>query len=197
MGLKPASVYTLLLAVICVILAGIVAMKVANPPQPGQPKSVPTADLTLPDNVQPTSSNEFTLPPMDAYSEIIERPLFLSSRRPPEEPKIVEQKQPGDDASFTLLGVAVTPERTMALLQTDKAGKVARVGIGEEVNGWRLEAVRVDGVTLRRDETVRNVPLLRKTGPTAGINRRAVPPKNNESVAERQVPVQAEKEGKD
>lgn len=171
---------TFLLVVICLVMGAMVAIEAANPPQlDRQPVTTPP-EAVLPDNLESPPAGNFALPPLDAYSEIVERPLFISSRRPPEEPEVVEQKQPGE-VSFTLLGVAVTPERNLALLQIDGAGKVARMEVGEEVNGWQLEAVHADGIVLRKNETIKNVPLVRKSKPAPSKIDQAAPHENNET----------------
>lgn len=84
---------------------------------------------------------------LDAYQEITERPLFWSERR------VVQEITAGStDATqtvmpFVLLGV-VSGVRTKALLGKNGAKEVNRVTVGDVVEGWRIEAVNKQSVTL-------------------------------------------------
>jgi hypothetical protein len=157
---------TLGLAAFCAVMTGIVAVEWVNPPRlkGGSANSQSTqgaGDL----EVKPVES--FAIAPLSRYDEIIARPLFLASRRPAEVLDTVGQQKPGDDAVFSLLGVVMTPERMMALLQVDKSGKIARLRVGETVEGWQLESVQATSVLLRRGDVVKNLPLERNKKTTA------------------------------
>lgn len=84
---------------------------------------------------------------LDAYQEISERPLFWSERR-----VVQEYTTAGTDAAqtvmpFVLLGV-VSGSRSKALLGKSGSKEVDRVTIGDVVDGWRIEAVNRQSVTL-------------------------------------------------
>ena len=90
-------------------------------------------------------------PPIDKFSEIISRPLFAPSRRPPppktESNPALEVSKP---ESFDLIGVIISADERMALLQTLGTGEVMRAVEGETVGGWKVQAINPTEVELKR-----------------------------------------------
>lgn len=168
---KSSKAIMALLVVFCLMLAGVIALEWLHPPQldtvvaphTGTPVAVTPESVAL----EPSR-----MAPLTQYQEIVERPLFLEGRRPPqpEAPATVVQEQPVvEDKSFTLLGVLITPEATLALLKVDETGKVHRIKVGDPLEGWRLEAIAADSVVLRRDAQTKTLQLVRnQKKPTAG-----------------------------
>jgi hypothetical protein len=103
--------------------------------------------------------------PLEDFSEIVRRPLFIAGRRPPEAPaeaavetaamEPAEQAPPPD---FRLLGVALGSGSRQALLQP--AGQPGQwIKVGGEVGGWVLKSVSADGVVLNSGERTHEVRL--------------------------------------
>ena len=101
----------------------------------------------------------FALPPLEEFSETVARPLFLPSRRP---------LAPAEDAPkpaavtrnlFTLMGVIISADERMALVKRRKTGEVLRLVEGQRVDGWLVEAIMPDRVTLRQGEATEDVVL--------------------------------------
>lgn len=88
-----------------------------------------------------------TLPPLSAYQELSERPLFWSERRLLQDNAAVAAEAVPAGMPFVLLGV-VTAEQSHALLGKNGAKEVTRVHLGDVAEGWRVEAMTPDGVTL-------------------------------------------------
>lgn len=160
-----------LLAVGCVIAASILFMRWLNPPSLEPSPTIGQAGLKE-FEVRPT--RPFQVEPMDSYSEITERPLFLAERRPPEEQPqdTLASDTPAETDDLLLLGVVLTPETTMALVQVDKAGKIERLKVGAEVNGWQLQSVQADRVVLQSGERKLDLPLLRNRKKAASTSER-------------------------
>ena len=158
---KAGGLVLLLLVILCVLLASVLALEWFNPPTVNPPELSAAPDQQAP-GLAIGSQGKLETPPLSEYSEIVERPLFMSSRRPQaESEETVEPEAPEQDTAFTLLGVLITPEKSTALLQIDESGGTARVALGESVQGWKLESAHADSVTLSKRETTLNLPLVR------------------------------------
>jgi hypothetical protein len=108
------------------------------------------ADIDVPE----LAEARFTMPGLEHYSELEQRPLFSETRRPPE-PEVVAEAAPepvllGRRVTPLLIGVMITPERRSALLFDPDRQAVVTVVQGSSAAGWELEEVRADGVTLRQ-----------------------------------------------
>lgn len=170
--MRGAKSVVVVLAALCAALTAAVVWEWRHPPHP-EDRAAPSGQE--PPELPSAPSARLEIPPLSQYSAIVERPLFLSERRPPAEPQAVIEEAPGKESEFMLQGVLMTAERTIALLQIDATGKVARLAPGEMVKGWELESVRTDGVILRKDESVIDLPLVRNRSipkpPTAAAPR--------------------------
>lgn len=90
---------------------------------------------------------QFALPPLDDYVQTVERPLFNMSRRPEEDDAGMRVAE----GAFTLTGVVITADgRREALLVPRRGHAVLRGGIGDWVEGWRVEVIEAERVVLRR-----------------------------------------------
>lgn len=148
------------LLVVCIGLAWMVYWQIANPP--AFPSDVAAADQPAASEPTRARQAEFSLPPLAEYSEIVARPLFSPTRRPP-----VETEADTDDASpplsgLVLAGVVISTEGRLALLRRSRTAEVVRVLLGQEIDGWRVEAIESDRVTLRQGDTVEVVTLRDK-----------------------------------
>ncbi len=151
------------LLVLCVGLASIVYWQVEHPP------SFPTrvAGADRPAETEPTRAlqAEFTFPPLAAFSEIVARPLFSPSRRPPTETEdsATDDAAPPKQSHFILAGVIISAEGRMVLLRRMNSTDVVRALLGQEIDGWQIELIEPDSVTLRQGNTVEVVTLQDKT----------------------------------
>ena len=181
MSTRAGGLLTLLWAVLCIGAGGVVVFEWLHPPRLKQPIAPPGQVASGIPEVTP--SKGFAIPPVSQYSEIIERPLFLTDRRPVHEeapPPEAPLPEPPKDEKLTLLGVVLAPDITMALVQDDKTGKVARLRIGEQVNGWQLQSVQINRISLSSGGAVLELPLER--------NKRRPPPRNRLQEVRRRVP---------
>ena len=81
------------------------------------------------------------LPPLDAFREIADRPLFTPDRRPP------ARARPVVSQDLRLEGVVVIGTQKRAIIkQAD--GRTARVGEGETVGDWTVRQIERDRVVL-------------------------------------------------
>lgn len=161
-----------LLLVGCFLAASLLIVQWFNPPSPDENTPLPNknvSDFEI-EPVQP-----FQVAPLNSYGNIIERPLFLTERRPPEEApeETPVSETPVGDEELVLLGVVLTPDANMALLQVDQRGQVARLRVGEKVNGWELQSVKANQVNLHNGEKELDLPLLRNNRKNSGGSRQS------------------------
>ena len=107
------------LLVLCIGLASIVYWQIEYPPSFAS-GVVDTDQPAEPDSTRAPQA-KFTFPPLAEFSEIVARPLFSPSRRPPSE---TEDSDTDDappsklsDFNFILAGVVISAEERMVLLE--------------------------------------------------------------------------------
>ena len=133
---------------------------------------------------------EFVLLPLDqSYTEILARPLFVSSRRPlppkfvprqgspsastrrpppppspPPLPVAIEPPKPTmRKGQFILDGIIITKDKNIALLREVATRKMVRVELGQEINGMQIEKLDRDKITFKQGDEREEVILKIKT----------------------------------
>ncbi len=90
------------------------------------------------------------LPPLNSYVELIERPLFNSTRRPVRSTaSILEEKLLLDE--YVLVGIINDFRGRRAVLR-DHQEQVTIVTSGDELQGWEVESVQSDRITFRNSD---------------------------------------------
>lgn len=142
---------------------GALVLEWRHPPRLPAPSTV-----TAPDAVTVPPLQPFAPLPLLRYAEIVERPVFISARRPEEDEPAAPPAPPPDlDRPLNLIGVVLVSHAAAALLRPEEPNaKVLRVPQGGMVDGWRVEAVRADKVVLRKGGEVRELALIRPPTPT-------------------------------
>jgi hypothetical protein len=152
---------TPLLLALTLTLAGVVGVEAwfALGPGAGSPaldvKPRPPRADSLPAVPPP---RQFAVPPIDAYQEIVTRPLFAETRRPPEEsPEPAGEEvatpvpaQPLPDG-LRLTSVVLTEDTRMALLQDPRSKRLARLRVGQEFEGWRVAEILPGRIVLEQN----------------------------------------------
>ncbi|MFQ5935617.1 MAG: hypothetical protein ACE5LB_04335 [Acidiferrobacterales bacterium] len=143
---------------LCMILLAVIALEL-DPLQGGVPADVGAVatESKAKRPALPGATIEF--PPMREYAEIVKRPLFDASRRPPR----IEAKQKPDNRNalrqLTLTGVVMTPQRKFAILHDKRQRQMMRVEQGAPIAGWSLHEVRPDSVTFRKGAATHEMRL--------------------------------------
>jgi type II secretory pathway component PulC len=112
-------------------------------------------------DVQLTRST-YVAPDFEAFSEILERPLFTEGRTPPEQPTTEQAAvSPGKQTQLALRleGIALTPLARVAVLREITSNTLLRLAEGEKHQGWVLESVHATSVTLKRGEQTQELTL--------------------------------------
>jgi len=106
------------------------------------------------------------LKPLDAYDEIIDRPLFIDGRKPIENKGIIETVNVNSNLDVKLTGVVVNPDDMIALF-VDKQHKKYRVRPGDVIQGWEIDELLPDRVIMKQGSN-RLELLLREPGAAKG-----------------------------
>jgi hypothetical protein len=107
----------------------------------------------------------FSLPPLEQYGEIIERPLFMPDRKPQkqEEQAQVEATGPVNSPQARLLGTIITPQKRQALIEDILAGKILHLEQGMPIQDWQVQEIQPDRVVLARQGQSQPQELLLRT----------------------------------
>ena len=130
----------------------------------GQPRDLswkPPAPL-VPDTQAHTMAHAVGSPPdMLALAQVLERPLFSPTRRPPPPPKPPAPPPPPDPlANVHIFGIFVGEEEGTGGMLASIGGKVRRVTHADDVSGWKIKAIKEREVTLARGEETRVLRLV-------------------------------------
>lgn len=143
------------LLVICVLFGGILALQSHNMIQAQyntSPEVRPAVDLVGREN--------FTAPGIAAFSEIMERPLFMAGREPPPEsiaaPLAAAKLKP---LRLQLEGVAITPEAKIAVVRDLSSNKMLHLSTGKKHKGWELISVTDTVATFKLGEQSHELTL--------------------------------------
>lgn len=162
------SLATLSLAGACAGLALVIWGELNGTPGP-RPDASSAAGA--PSAQQPDAHEAvITSRPLAEYDEIVRRPLFNETRAPmggsaDGDTGIASVRAAAGDDELVLTGIVISADKLIALIWDTRAGKVHRVEQGQSVGRWHLEAVNKDSVTLRHDETQRELLLHEKDKP--------------------------------
>lgn len=102
-----------------------------------------------------------TVPGLGAYPQTRERPLFLSTRRV----IVAVPDSAGDTAGglmdrYVFTGVVIAPDQRLVLLRPVGGGGVRRVAEGDVLDGWLIEEIANDFLTIVADGRREVVPLV-------------------------------------
>jgi hypothetical protein len=91
--------------------------------------------------------------PLERMSNTRDRPLFSPTRHPPAPPPVVAvaPPPPPPPPDVALLGVVMDGEDARAVVRTGPAAKILRVGIGDDIGGWKVGQIEARQLVLLLD----------------------------------------------
>jgi hypothetical protein len=91
--------------------------------------------------------------PLERMSNTRDRPLFSPTRRPPAPPPgvAVAPPPPLPPPDVALLGVVMDGEDARAVVRAGPAEKILRVGIGDDIGGWKVGQIEARQLVLLLD----------------------------------------------
>jgi hypothetical protein len=148
-----SSGLTALLALTCVVLGMVIyhELRVATQPVPST-----AAPVENPIVVSPEVPSAVTMPPQESFVGIVERPVFVASRRP-----VSDGETQGTSATFDLevVGIVVSDGDRFVLVKAPGSDQLEPIREGQVVAGWAIRAIGIDHVRLRRGATELDVAL--------------------------------------
>jgi len=144
------------LAVLCVAMAGLVYVELTWPVAASEEAAAPAAPAGARKNAV---AGSFSLPSLQNFNAVTDRPLFAQNRRPP--------AQGSDDAgpwqSLVLAGIIISPTSREALILHGKPQIAAHIAEGQDVEGWVVTSILADRVVIRNGSSEHELKLLEKS----------------------------------
>ena len=103
--------------------------------------------------------SDFSLPPLDAYRAVVDRPLFAHDRRPLPPP--APSAAAGDLSAYTLAGITISGKERTALVRRATPPAVARLAVGQVINGWTVTEIADDHVVVRAEGSEKTISLYK------------------------------------
>jgi len=143
------------LVLTCILLAGILWVQSENRILPSKNTS---AELQSP-VVSVTRSN-FTAPGIRAFSEIVERPLFIKGRKPPP-PPVAASPMPVriSPLRLQLEGVVITPKASIAVVRDLGSRNVLHLTTGMKHQDWELTSLTETIATFKLGDQTQELTL--------------------------------------
>ena len=157
-----------LLGALCLGLAVLAATELgaATAPEQNQAPSVPAT-------AKPSAASavaSFTLPPVQRFSVVTERPLFAPDRKPPQ-----HDETAGAWSAFVLAGIIISPQSREALVLHGKPQTIAHVQEGQALEGWTVTSIYPDRVVFGDGLNEHELRLVPKAGPPVVQTRPRLP----------------------
>ncbi|HEX2245832.1 MAG TPA: hypothetical protein VHH94_06075 [Gammaproteobacteria bacterium] len=170
---------TTVLGFVCALLLAILVSELLFPPSPSV--ITPEASQT-PQSPLPVKKDDFSLPPLSQFQAIVERPLFLQSRRPI--PGATTETSPAASKEtrlnqYSLTAVVIVPDKRLALLRSTTDKKIHKIEEGQDLQGWKLKEIKDESALLQQVNESQELRLQRKTPPQFAFNKQrsiATPP---------------------
>ena len=119
--------------------------------------------------VSPPTLADLDLSPVESFTETLNRPLFVATRRPPSPLEQLHGPRPAAPAAakgervilgkYVLRGVVVTPDQKLLLLKQMTTGQALRLKVGDALDDWRIASITADLLVLDKGGTQQKVPL--------------------------------------
>ncbi len=157
--MSALSAFNLVLVALCGGLGWLAYAAYEAPPAELPAQVVAAAGPT--DAAAAPSFRPFRMPAQQRFAELVERPPFTQSRRPPQvsaEP-VARREAPRRDLKLTLIGVILQPDRQYALVQRPGTKEAVRLARGEKIDGWQVDGILPDRVVLSQAKEVVELEL--------------------------------------
>jgi hypothetical protein len=176
---------TAVLGFVCTLLLAILVSELLFPPSPSV--ITPEASRT-PQSPLPVKKDDFSLPSLSQFQAIIERPLFLQSRRPV--PSATTETSPTVSKEtrlnqYSLTAVVIVPDKRLALLRSTTDKKIHKIEEGQDLQGWKLKEIKDESALFQQVNESQELRLQRKTPPQFAFNKQrsiATPPATPDSA---------------
>ncbi|MGH7090297.1 MAG: hypothetical protein ACREFQ_15480 [Stellaceae bacterium] len=142
------------------LLVAVAAEMKFAPGDPLPATPVPASPQAATDASLPT----FTAPPDSHFTEIGTRPLFVPGRRPERDDGPADRPR-GAPAAILVQGVVLSPDRRIAVIRHGNPPRFESLARGAEIDGWRVERIENDRVTLSANGRTLDLPVGERDRP--------------------------------
>ena len=158
----------ILLGALCLGLGALAATELGDAPVTARDQApLPSAGKPLPT----TAAGPFTLPPLQRFAVVTERPIFSPDRKPPQH----SDDTAGTWSSFVLAGIIITPQSREALVRHGKRQTIAHIQEGQALEGWTFTSIYPDRVVFRNGLNEHELRLTPKAAPLDVATRPRLP----------------------
>lgn len=172
-----------ILMVVCVLAAVVVYIQVQTGPNLRVASLPVTASIAEPAPDLPTQP-AFSMPPLESFSQIIDRPLFSVSRRPEEAvevaPKAAQQGR-AQAHGFIVKGIIIAENTRVALILRKGAKSMMQIAEGQVIDGWTVATILPDRVVFRRGNVSNEVKIEDLPGTGRKPDKKKRKPRRNDN----------------
>jgi general secretion pathway protein N len=158
----------ILLGVLCLGLGALATTELGDAPVTARDQPPPAAAGKSPAT---SAAATFTLPPLQRFGVVTERPLFSPDRKPPQH----ADDTAGAWSSFVLAGIIITSQSREALVLHGKPQTVAHIQEGQALEGWTVTSIDPDHVVFRDGPNEHELRLTPKAAPPDVATRPRLP----------------------
>ncbi len=148
--MSALSVFNLVLLAACGGLGWLAYERHTAPPADLPQPETETVEHPVQDAAATPGFRPFRMPPQQTFSELVERPPFSQSRRPPEVKTVSETRQARvrKELKFSLIGVILQPDKQYALVRQSGKKEILRLARGQKIDGWQVDSILPDRLVL-------------------------------------------------
>lgn len=172
--MRALTVYNLFAATCCGLLGAWVYHEIQRPTSPLYPVDKATAKVetnagTAVGTVHVGPPQVFRPAPKNTYAQLVTRPPFSPTRRPPRAKPVTapadrqlapeEALNPLDVPQVTLVGIVISSEHSIAMVQKPGAVELLRLAKGQDLDGWLVKSVQPDRLLLSHGEQLLELEL--------------------------------------
>jgi general secretion pathway protein N len=155
------TVVLLLLALLCVGLAGVIYAELNGASEAADGSTVSRA--VTPAAAKEADTSTFAMPPVQTFSAVTDRPLFAQTRRPAPQGNA---ESLGAWSDFTLAGIIIAPQSREVLIMHGKPPVLAHIQEGQDVDGWTVTSILPNRVVLQNGGTEHELKLVKSADPS-------------------------------
>ena len=164
---KSGPTLPMMLLIVCIGLAGVIYQGIGAV---SQPQAINAAD-SGPTRALPALPAElrFAMAPMEDFVEVVERPMFSATRRPPSPEAAAASASAAEavveELDLVLKGIIVSARGRIVMLSETSGGGTVTLTQGQQHKGWTLAEIQPEQVTFRRDGLERELALQYDVAP--------------------------------
>lgn len=168
--MRGFPIYNLLALTTCATLAAWAWQEMREPlPLLPAPVALEVADEAV---ANPIPEPGFRISPKNAFAQLVTRPPFSPSRRPPRAkpaPAPAAQKPEPvahplvTEPQVTLVGILINAGKSIAMVRKPGAEELLRLAKGEQLDGWQVEGVLPDRLVLSHGGKLLELELTETT----------------------------------